>query len=53
MDIIETKTATRVEMLARDKTTVGSLEPAPESVMFWWRVLRVWRHVAALYSPKF
>jgi hypothetical protein len=34
MDIIETNTATTVEMLARDKTTVGSLEPAPESAMF-------------------
>ena len=38
MDIIETNTATRVEMPARDKTTVGSLEPAPESAMFWLEV---------------
>lgn len=34
MDVIETNTAMRVEMLARDKTTVGSLEPAAVSAMF-------------------
>ena len=42
MDIIETKTATRVEMLARDNTTVGSLDPAPESAMFWFVVVKAW-----------
>ena len=34
MDVIETNTAMRVEMLARVKITVGNLEPAPESAMF-------------------
>ena len=36
MDVIETNTAMRVEMLARVKITVGNLEPAPESAMFFW-----------------
>ena len=41
MDIIETNTATKVEMPARDKTAVGSLEPAPESAMFWLEVKEI------------
>jgi hypothetical protein len=34
MDIIETSTATTVEMLARDKIAIGSLELPAESAMF-------------------
>jgi hypothetical protein len=33
IDIIETSTATILEMPATDKTNVGSFEPAPKPVM--------------------